>query len=49
VEKKREKTDLTNNIREKARELWEKDGCKQGRDLDYWLQDEKIVKRQMKK
>ena len=49
MEKKREKTDLTNNIREKARELWEKDGCKQGRDLDYWLQAEKIVKGQMKK
>jgi hypothetical protein len=49
VEEKREKTDLTNNIREKARELWEKDGCKQGRDLDYWLQAEKIVKGQMKK
>jgi len=49
VEKKREKTDLTNNIREKARELWEKDGGKQGRDLDYWLQAEKIVKGQMKK
>ena len=49
MEKKREKTDLTNNIREKARELWEKDGCKQDRDLGYWLQAEKIVKGQMKK
>ncbi len=49
MEKRREKTDLTNNIREKARELWERDGCKQNRDLDYWLQAEKIVKGQMKK
>ncbi len=43
------KTDLTNLIREKAKELWEKDGCKQGRDMDYWLQAEKIVKDQTKK
>ena len=43
------KTDLTNLIREKAKELWEKDGCKQGRDMDYWLQAEKIVKGQTKK
>jgi len=47
--KKPEKTDLTNCIKEKARELWEKDGCKQGRDLDYWLQAEKMVKERMKK
>jgi hypothetical protein len=33
----------------KANELWEKDGCKQGRDLDYWLQAEKIVKGRMRK
>ncbi len=44
VEKKRGKTDLTNNIREKAEELWKRDGCKQDRDLDYWLQAERIVK-----
>ncbi len=41
--------DLTNFIREKAKELWEKDGRKQGRDLDYWLQAEKIVKAKMSK
>jgi hypothetical protein len=41
--------DLTNDIRIKAKELWEKDGCQQGRDLDYWLQAEKIVKSQTKK
>jgi len=43
------KIDLTNLIREKAKELWEKDGRKQGRDTDYWLQAEKIVKGQTKK
>ncbi|MBU4376043.1 MAG: DUF2934 domain-containing protein [Candidatus Omnitrophica bacterium] len=43
------KIDLTNLIREKAKELWEKDGRKQGRDMDYWLQAEKIVKAQAKK
>ena len=32
----------------RAKELWEKDGCKQGRDLDYWLQAENIVKSQVK-
>jgi hypothetical protein len=49
VKKKYEKAELTNCIKEKAKELWEKDGCKQGRDLDYWLQAEKIIKGQMKK
>jgi hypothetical protein len=49
MKNKSEKVELTNCIKEKAKELWEKDGCKQGRDLEYWLQAEKIVKRQMKK
>ena len=40
---------LIDYIRVKAKELWEEDGCKQGRDLDYWLQAEKIIKSQMKK
>ena len=40
--------DLTNCIKQKAKDLWEKDGCKQGRDLDYWLQAENIVKSQVK-
>ena len=44
-----EKAELANRIKEKAKELWEKDGCKGGRDLDYWLQAEKIVKGQIKK
>ncbi len=39
-----EKTDSNEAIREKAKELWQKDGCKQGHDLDYWLQAEKLLK-----
>lgn len=42
------KTDLTSCIREKAHQLWEKDGRKQGRDLEYWLQAEKMLKSQNK-
>jgi len=44
-----QKIDLTGSIKEKARELWEKDGRKQGCDLQYWLKAEKIVKSQSKK
>ena len=36
-------------IKLKAYELWEKDGHKQGRDFDYWLNAEKAVKAQIKK
>jgi hypothetical protein len=49
MKNKCEKVELTNIIKEKAKELWEKDGCKQSRDLEYWLKAEKIVKGQMKK
>ena len=49
VDKRFEKEELLSCIKEKAKELWEKDGCKSGRDFDYWLQAEKIVKGQMKK
>ncbi len=41
--------DLKECIKKKARELWEKEGCKQGRDLDYWLKAEQAVKVQVKK
>ena len=44
MNKKCKNTNLTECIKVKAKELWEKDGCKQGRDLDYWLQAEKVVK-----
>jgi hypothetical protein len=42
-------TDMTELIRQKAKELWEKDGCKQGRDMEYWFQAEKIIKGQTRK
>ena len=42
------KTDESECIKKKAKELWEKDGRKQGRDLDYWLNAEKAVKVQAK-
>ena len=42
------KKDEVDHIKEKAKELWKKDGCKQGRDLEYWLQAEKVVKVQIK-
>ena len=48
MKKRCEKAESTNCIKEKAKELWEKDGCKQGHYLDYWLQAEKIVKNQSK-
>ena len=44
--KKCSNKDLTECIKVKAKKLWEKDGCKQDRDLDYWLQAEKVVKSQ---
>ena len=44
MDKKCKNAYLTGCIKAKAKELWEKDGCKQGRDLDYWLQAEKVVK-----
>jgi len=36
-------------IKKKAYELWEHDGRKQGRDLEHWLNAEKIVKVKSKK
>ena len=49
MENRFEKEELLSLIKEKAAELWEKDGCKSGHDFDYWLKAEKIVKGQMKK
>ncbi len=39
---------MTLFVKERARELWEKDGRKQGHDLDYWLRAEEMVKSQMR-
>jgi hypothetical protein len=41
--------DASECIKKKAYELWDKEGRKQGRDLDYWLRAEKAVKTQTKK
>jgi len=38
---------LSEAIRKKAQELFEKNGKKQGRDLDNWLEAERIVKSQV--
>ncbi len=43
------KKDEAECIKKKAYELWEKGGCRQGRDLDYWLDAEKAVMVQAKK
>lgn len=37
---------LNEAIRKKAQELYEKSGRKPGRDLDNWLEAERIVKKQ---
>jgi hypothetical protein len=36
--------DLTDQIRSKARELWENKGRIQGQDLEIWLEAERIIK-----
>ena len=36
-------------VKRKAYELWEKDGCKPGNDLHYWLDAKKTVKAHAKK
>jgi hypothetical protein len=38
-----EKMDLYNKIAKVAYELYEKNGCLCGRDLEHWLEAEKIV------
>ena len=43
------KKDVAECIKKKAYELWDKDGRKQGCDLNYWLKAEKAVKAQIKK
>ena len=42
-------SELTDAIRKKARELYEKSGRKQGRDTENWLEAERIVKSQLSK
>jgi hypothetical protein len=38
---------LTDMIRKKAYELYEKRGKKQGRDLDNWLEAERMIKQKV--
>jgi len=39
-------SELTGAIRKKAQELYEKSGRKEGRDMENWLEAERIVKSQ---
>jgi hypothetical protein len=32
--------ELKQRIKERARQLWEEDGCPEGRDMEYWLKAE---------
>jgi len=43
------KSDVQQCIRKKAYEIWKKEGCKQGHDLEYWLIAEKTVHAPIKK
>lgn len=38
---------LTDMIRKKAYELYEKKGKKQGRDMDNWLEAERIIRQRV--
>lgn len=42
------KDEMTNLIRKKAQEFYEKSGRKPGRDLENWLQAEKAIKAHFK-
>ncbi len=51
--RQRKKPELDENalhemIEKKAYEMYEKKGAEQGKDLDDWLEAEKIVKRELK-
>ena len=37
-------TELTARIQKKAKEIWERDGGVQGKDLAIWLEAESLVK-----
>lgn len=42
--KKLTKEELTERIKEKAKEIWEKRGRVQNQDLEIWLEAERLVK-----
>lgn len=48
-EHNRHKKDEAESVNKKAYELWEKDGRKDGFDLEYWLSAEKALKVDTKK
>jgi len=37
-------SELNCRVQEKAKKIWKKKGCVQGKDLDIWLEAEKLVK-----
>ena len=43
---KASEAELTEQIKKKAKELWEEKGCVQGNDLEIWLEAERLVKGQ---
>ena len=43
------KEEATNMIRKKAQELYEKSGRKPGRDMENWLEAERLVNAQLKR
>ena len=43
-EPKLSKEDLNARIQKKAKELWEQKGCVQNKDLEIWLEAERLVK-----
>jgi len=38
------KEELNARIQKKAKDLWEQKGCAQNKDLEIWLEAEKLVK-----
>jgi len=43
-ETKLSKEELNARIQKKAKELWQQKGCAQGKDLENWLEAERLVK-----
>lgn len=35
-------------VAQKAYQLWEKNGCCHGQDMDHWLEAERLVERELK-
>lgn len=39
---------LKDLVAQKAYQLWEKNGCCHGQDMDHWLEAERLVKQELK-